>query len=573
MQLNSRTLVRHVALLAVVPALLVILYAANPVWRIQSDHGFMHQGIVYSILNGAVPPQSPILGGYALLYPWAHHYIVAIIAGSTNLPLSWTFAGLNVLSLCLALLFAHVIGYRLSGKPATGLFAALLAVVSCNIMTRGPFVELLKSTLPLVGFDYMIWEYKALVIAKFYNMNSNGLGIAAVLGWLSATILYLESGRRVSWTVGVIAAAASAVAFLYPVYTLNIALTMIILFGLSLHPALRLNRISVLVAGVSSAAGFLAAVPYLIVVSGGRRTAAFGITHDIPWFLQKGVMLACALAVAAILIFFARDSYRSLLRTRSATLMLLIIFAVVSAASWLVLSQSGTEYKHLLICTVVAGLLAAPAMTSLYERGRLVALVAMGLLLTPFLGDWADLMNTGKWPAYQAVVEDGATLRHPDPSEEQMYQWIRDHTTVRDTFVDDQLLMPVLGQRSLYFGPDYQTQALRSQKAQSGKEVADGWEWRPEDLVAQQGYDPAVIARRKQVVEDMLRRGADVQADAVPEGAALYLVARSAGLRELLRRKEGVEKVFTSRPADIYRLNPGRSAGVRQRPHRTRESA
>ena len=556
--MNSRTLARHGALLSVIPALLIILYAVNSVWRVQSDHGFMHQGIVYSILNGAVPPQSPILGGYALLYPWAHHYIVAVIADSSNLPLSWTFAGLNVLALCLALLFAYVIGYRLSGKPVTGMFAALLAVVSCNIMTRGPFVELLQSALPLVGFDYIIWEYKALVIAKFYNMNSNGLGIAGVLGWLCATILYLESGRKVSWTLGVIAAAALAVAFLYPVYTLNIALTMMILFGLSLHPVFGLSRISVLVAGVSSAAGFVVAVPYLILVSGGRRTSAFGITHDIPWFLQKGVMLACALAVIAILIFFARERYRTLLRTRSATLMLLIIFAVVSAVSWLALSQSGTEYKHLLICTVVAGLLAAPSMTFLAERSRLAALATTGLLITPFLSDWMDLMNTRKWPAYQAVVEDGATLRHPDPSEEQMYQWIRDHTTVRDSFVDDQLLMPVLGQRSLYFGADYQTQALRSQKAQSGKEVADGWEWRPEDLIVQQGYDPAVITRRKQAVVDMLTRGAGVRTDAVPEDAAIYLVARSARLRDLLLRKEGFERAFTSKSADIYRLESTR---------------
>lgn len=555
--MNERQTVKHAAILAVVPLLLLVLYIANPVWRIFSDHGFLHQGIVYNILNNGAPPTSPIFAGQNLLYLWGHHYLVALIAWVTNAPLSWIFAGLNILALCFALAFAYRIGRRMDDRPVTGVFAALLALVSCNLFSRGIFVDGLHEILMKVGFAYPLWEYRLLIVAKFYNLNSNGLGIAAVLGWLIATCAFLAEHGRGRLRLVQIVLGAAAVGFLYPVYVINIAATMFFLTALALIRVVPLSARSVLIASVLSAVGLLLTVPYIRIVSAARTTPAITIIDDVNWLILKGMMLLCSFSIVLALIVLDRKNYTREVPRRWALYAPIALFAAVSGVFWLVLSQEGTEYKHLLIATVMGGLLAAPALGALAARTWVGATLLLAALSVSFASDWVDLMNTKKWPALTPVAEEGSTLTSPDPAEEALYAWVRSNTRPVDAFIDDNLLMPVAGQRSFYFGPGYQNEVLLRLQADTGREFADGWEWQPEDLLIQQGYNRKLIESRKQVALDLLRDGRSARPIiATFSGGDLYLVARAPRLRNILQSERGMVRVYSSPKAAIYRVTP-----------------
>lgn len=546
--------VRHVLILALIPLAILLLYISNPVWRIYSDHGFLHQSIVYRLMNGGSPPTSPLLAGENLLYLWGHHYLVAAIARLTDVPLSWIFASLNLAAVSAALLFGYSLGSRFRGERTDGLFAALLAVVSCNILTRGPHIEWLSAGLNDIGFPYRLWQYTALVIAKFYNLNSNGLGIAAVLGWLLFCTIYLQGRSHRLLGLVPIGLAALAIGFLYPVYMLNITATAGGLFVLSLFKIVKIRPAVTLLVAVATAVGLALTIPYVLSVSAGRTTAAITFSN-LNWLLQKGLILALAMAIPASLIFFNRTLYLRLVRERPETWSLLALFAAASAFLWPVLYQSDTEYKHLLICTVALGLMAAPGMTSLYQRSKGWAALLIAVLLVPFLSDWLDLMNARRWPAFQPVVERGSTLHAADAEEDRLYVWIRANTDVNDAFIDDRLLMPVLGQRSLFIGLDQQTAARKEASARSGKEYADGWEWRPQDLLLQQGYDPRVVALREKISRDIFASNRIDDRAQFDKRVNTYLVARSQPLRDALKTSLPQARVFSSPAADLYLIS------------------
>ena len=560
---------KHALILSLIPLCILLLYVINPVWRIYSDHGFLHQSIVYRLMNGEFPPSSPLLAGEPLLYLWGHHYLVAGIAKMTDLPLSWIFAFLNLIALSAALVFSYRLASQFRGRSLDGFFAALLAVVSCNVLTRGPHIELLSAGLVFADFPYRLWQYTALVIAKFYNLNSNGLGIAAVLGWLLFSSVYLQGRSRRYLGLFPVAAAALAIGFLYPVYMLNVAATAGILVFLSVIGVVKAKPSTTLLLAVSTAVGLTVTVPYVLTVSAARATAAITFS-DLNWFLQKVVILALAILIPAALIIFNRALYGRLTREQPAMWSFLAIFACVSAILWPVLSQSDTEYKHLLIFTVAFGLAAAPGMTNLYLSSKRWAVLLLALLMVPFVSDWLHLMDARRWPAFQPVIERGSTLHAADPDQDRLYTWVRMNTEDDDVFIDNQLLMPVLGQRSLFIGLDQQTLARKAATAQSLKEFSDGWEWRPQDLLLQQGYDPRIVSFREKISSDIFAKNRISESTAINGRANTYLVARSPPLRSALRSSSIEKRVYFSVAADIYILQArsdqkSRSLGINKR--------
>src|SRR4028118_1267090 len=66
-------------LLALLILPVVALIFINPKFAVVGWHEFMHASIVFNIMNGLVPPEDVLLAGYPLKYPWAHHYLVALL--------------------------------------------------------------------------------------------------------------------------------------------------------------------------------------------------------------------------------------------------------------------------------------------------------------------------------------------------------------------------------------------------------------------------------------------------------------------------------------------------------------
>jgi hypothetical protein len=121
---------------------IVILYISNPIWRVYSDHGFMHLSFVYQIMNGYVPPDNIMLGGEKALYAWGHHSIAAIFAYIFNVSPATVFAIGNIIALLFTLIVVYKIAELFTHNRGAGIFSATLAVFGVSYFTRGPFVYL-----------------------------------------------------------------------------------------------------------------------------------------------------------------------------------------------------------------------------------------------------------------------------------------------------------------------------------------------------------------------------------------------------------------------------------------------
>jgi hypothetical protein len=102
--------------------LLVIPFAANSFQAVAWDAP-LHAAIVSRILDGFVPPDSPLMAGQPANYYWLCHFYSAVLMRITGLSVYQVFAILNVHALVLFFLA----GYRIAGRLTTSVFGRISA--------------------------------------------------------------------------------------------------------------------------------------------------------------------------------------------------------------------------------------------------------------------------------------------------------------------------------------------------------------------------------------------------------------------------------------------------------------
>src|SRR5262249_9780835 len=157
--------------------------------------------------------------------------------------------------------------------------------------------------------------------------------------------------------------------------------------------------------------------------------------------------------------------------------------------------------------------------------------------------------------------EVGTSLRHRDPDQDGLYRWIDEQTAADAVFLDDTLMVPVLGRRTLYIG---YTRTNNDAEFFSTHHH-DGWGvWVHTYLTVVQGVNPpeettgSALARNVFAADGTpidaagLRRAAEQLG-----GRPLYIIARDPQTAGRLEGLPFVEQAYRNAAAVVLRVKPG----------------
>lgn len=529
---------RSVRLSAVVLPVLSLawLFASNPGLRIYSKHGLFHASVLYRLSELGVPPDNPLLAGEPLRYHWGYELFGAAVSRVAGLPPSWSFAAINLVALAVVLCLLTAAAGDLFEERSRALLSPLVAIFA---ITPIP-LWWLKSTGTVAELVGPLMARATPVFQKFVNTNGAPLGLACLAVALLA--LARRHQGRIARRFGLVVAVAACGALyppLLPALLVTIA-SFSLVEGLRSRPAaVRLvsgDAVACLV-GIGVAAGAMAIL--------GLRPGTPVRFFDPAFLAADLASMALTAAPIALVITAAWKP----LRERADTLLVdqCLVAAVATACCFLGVSLADrNEYKFLLVSQLLVGLVGGAALATV--RGRVGSVLA-AVVAAVFLGSFVQLYATCCWlhrdvPAL--LVERGRRLHHPDPAQDDLYQWIGSHTPREAVFVDSEPLVTVLGPRGLLVPP-------RSDSDDRLVESERGFLHRLDLMpVRLLGADRAVVVPRLKLVQSLLDDGrSDAEAarrrreqiDAGP----LWVICRTAEQRRRLGAL-GAEERYASPP-------------------------
>ncbi len=261
----------YVVLGSLPPAILLLV---SPSLRVYGYHGFVQAGIVYQILNGNVPPTSPLLAGQPGTYPWGGALVLAGISRLLEISPFWAASLVAVASLTVLLVITYRIGLLATGDAETSLFGATVSLYAFTFTQSVPDNPLKSGLGTLLPFPFDE-PRGAPILEKFNGCTAFPLGLAL---YAVALLLLLRLAREGSprWRA-VVAFAASllALAFVYPFFFPPMACSAPSSPSWPGVPAVRERRLAVLLAGALALVG-TTVLPYYLSPEGGaiRRGAS-----------------------------------------------------------------------------------------------------------------------------------------------------------------------------------------------------------------------------------------------------------------------------------------------------------
>jgi hypothetical protein len=449
---------------------------------------------------------------------------------------SWSYAALNVVALTLVVILLGRVSRDLVDAPARALLGPLFAIFA---ITPVPLWWLKQTA---IGKLYLgpLMARGTPVFQKFANTNGAAVGLVFFSLALMALRTNGQGGR--GWvSEAVLAASVAGCGVLYPPLLPGLLVTVVAFTAVevlrSTSGRVRLAAIDMagVVVGVALAAVVFLALGMRAVTSVDFLDTTF-LRADALSLLLTALPLVMVIAVAW-----------GALRSRCGGLLIdqLLVAAAANACCYLLLELTDrNEYKFLILGQVLLGLVGGPAVLALRER---IGFCAAGLLALLFLGSFVHIYANCYRQHRQAWVrlaETGVRLVHPDPEQNQLYSWIREHTPGSAAFVDSEPLVTVLGPRAV-LAP------YRGGRTRRLAESERGFLHRVDLFpIRFSGNDVAVVTTRRTLVQTLLNGGRNdvgLARRLLREVGVspIYVVCRSS---EVQRRLEsvGAEEVFRS---------------------------
>lgn len=522
----------------------VVLLTLMPDHRLISFHGFLHSAIAYRILANGVPPFDPLFAETPLLYPWAHHAVVAGISRVTGLSPASIFASINVVALTATLSTVYAICASLFRDRATAFFGAALSLYG---------LASLPVAVALAAFPSIELETRLIPIQKYASTNSNALGfLLYAMGLLALVRLSDRTGRPTPGSLAALFAAVLAAAIFYPLAWAPLAAVALASAGVaSLLPGARPVAIWIF---VTVACASTIALPYLWSVQIGKSAAA-AIVLDISagHLIRNGANLLLVTFGWLALLTLGLPELRQLWRERPAACLVLGAAAMIPAAMfWPTHAAVHSEYKFLALCGFGLAIPSALVVKKIYDRSVLLCFALLCILFVPAGSFFAQLARYDFRGDAPAVREQGPLILLVDEHERALTDWIRAQTAPDAVFVDSELSIPPFAHRQLY---------VAMEPAAPGSRLR-GWGLPPLTFLAEViGHPIDSIERRRGVTISLLSaRGLGYALDTLRRDIStreLYLVARTPASRRLSRRPE-LERVFGIGPIQVFRVATGR---------------
>lgn len=524
------------------------IYALNPNRRVYSVHGFMHAGIVYQIVHGNIPPDDPMLGDVALLYPWGYHLLTAFIVKVLNISPFYCFAIINVVSLGVCLILLYKISRLLIKDEKANIFSAITSIFGITFLTRKLIAKL--SLLLQITAETRVTP----VFTKFTNVNGLPIGLAFFLLVLYSLMKISKNKEVPLYTVCLFISILSC-GFFYPQMLPGIVAsgTLLCLVGIlptRYNKKLGLKRIG-LIASVLAVSTLLL-MPYLRSIMGeGGLNKIVLFNSTLMWENARTLLLLAGPVL--VVIFISRKFLLSRLSVQPVTVLLITILGTAGCYIFIHMQRSN-EYKFLILLTVMAGILGGIALYAMKQHfHKSFVLILLLLFLLPSYN-----VIVGKLKAQmhypRTYVEKGRDIRLTADEGNELYQWIREHTAKDSVFIDSELKIPVFAQRQLFLTIDKQVH---------GKPVIERGYGLLTDTILREvsAYPPCILDERNRIVTAVYDPKQNFSSGEMEEFLStnrhIYIVVRTEKLRGKFTNKR-FDIIFESHDGHIivYRPKP-----------------
>ena len=571
----------------------IIRYLRNADARVYSVHGFMHTSIVYQIMNGYIPPHSPILAGEPLQYPWAHHLMVAIMTYGLRISPPTAFAAINICALLLTLVLVFKIAVFLSSSRIAAILATVLSIFGLTFLNQGPIALFLAK---LTSLNSLFEELPpSLVAPKFTTVNSMPLGILFFALFLHSILHIFSAQTRVPQYYATLVLSIIGAGFFYPMIWLvlppiciTICCVVYFHYRQAVWPKLTKTIICLL-------CGTLVVLPYLYQISSGKTEATLGLTPDFPFLLFKCVRYFLTILPISVVLFWKRKVLLHLLHAKQTATLILIVTTATTALMFIffsILPAPNNDYKYLALSCLSLGIIASVSIEALYLKNKIICFFLMLSFMVPFnspsRGNTVRLTklrvekskesreikaavgeenkaypnsivskekvpNTS-WKYSDPYVERGRYLYHGEQNEDALYRWISSQTESKAIFLDTHLTIPVFGRRQLYVGLDIRQKSL-------DKDVKNGWVKSVDAIWRTQAYSPKIIDTRQRVAREIYSKTSTqiskevlLELNRASENGDVYIVARDENTNNKLANNTAFKKVFEVDGAAVYQV-------------------
>jgi len=232
-------------------------------------------------------------------------------------------------------------------------------------------------------------------------------------------------------------------------------------------------------------------------------------------------------------------------------MLLLVVVASFSCYVFISLPLE-SEYKYLMLSTVTLGILGGIAFYSMnHGFKKIVVFILLLLFLAPlyrnvqlklrFMNNITDVSSL--------YTEKGRYLYSKNSEENELYQWVRNHTDKNSIFIDSELTIPVLAQRQLFIGMDRESTSKPLPAAMKGTNGSPGYGFTIDTFLRRDGYDSALIDKRRAIVKSMYnpnQKLTDREVETLFNAYEnIYIVVRTKALEDKFRQGK-LNQVFRS---------------------------
>jgi hypothetical protein len=542
------------ALLLVTPLALLQL---SPDVRITGWHNLMHTSFVYQIERGGGVPENPLMAGEPLRYYYGQHWLLTQVMRVVPLAPTVLFALFDLLAAILTAVALDRVAVRLARAKPFRVFAVMMSLTGTLVPCGGLPMKLAQT----LGIEA---DGRVPPVHKFFTANNNPVGIAAAAMVLLG-LVKLVDGREGRSVCGyaLVGFGLLAAGWLYPMsWVPCVAATGLVGLALLARPGDRRRGVILLALLVACAA---AVYPYLRAITAGKSGSS-GFAPAGPAELVRGLEnLALVLAWPVVVWVVAGHALGEFLGRNRPVAAVLAVWSTVGAALFLVVAApERIQYKFLATGLLGLGILLGAGLALLYESPRLRPLAFFVPLSVLFglLRDPAEMICD--WRPSEPIAEVGAHLRHRDPDQDRLYRWIDEQTAPDAVYLDDTLMVPVLGRRTLYVG------YTRTNNDVDFFNIPqhDGWGvWVHTYLTGVTGVNPCEETSRSALAKSVFAgAGSPIDAAGLRRAAGqlggrpLYLIARDPRTAGRLEGLPFVEPAYRNPAAVVLRVKPGDSS-------------
>jgi hypothetical protein len=540
------------AALLAVPLGLIQLCASV---RITGWHNLMHSSFVYQIERGGGVPENPLMAGEPLRYYYGQHWLLAQVMRVVPLAPTVLFALFDLLAAILTAVALDRVAVRLGRAKPFRVFAVMMGLAGTLVPSGGLPLKLAQT----LGIQV---ENRAPPVHKFFTANNNPIGIAAAALVLLGLVKLVEGrgrGGRAPGGYALVWFGLLAAGWLYPMsWVPCVAATGVVGLALLAGPGDRRRGVILLALLVACAA---AVYPYLRAITAGKSGSS-GFAPAGPADLVRGLEnLALVLAWPVVVwIVAGRPLGEFLGRNRPVAAVLALWSAVGAALFLVVVAPERIQYKFLATGLLGLGILLGAGLALLYESPRLRPLAFLVPLSVLFglLRDPAEMIYD--WRPSEPIAEVGTRLRHRDPDQDRLYRWIDEQTAPDAVYLDDTLMVPILGRRTLYIGYTRTNNDVDFFNTHQH----DGWGvWVHTYLTGVTGVNPSEETSRSALAKGLFAAAAPVDAAGLRRaaeqlgGRPLYLIARDPRMAGRLEGLPFVEPAYRNPAAVVLRVKPG----------------